>query len=215
MKQFLIIAAVVGLISEQVIAMNCAACPACPGSGHSSGSLLTPGTLSLNNLFIPNSDEETGIINLQAGITSWMEGGIGFGLKREKAVWSLRIQVVDEMDSGWRPAMLIGLGSVQTGKNDQSLYLQAAKTFTLNEKLSLRLSAGTTSLFKDFENISGLAGATISFQEKWSSFINYDGESIHPGISWNPKEWLTVAGIMIEAETPAILAGFLYTYQKK
>ena len=147
MKQLLIIAAVLALISVPVMSQECGpGCPACSGSGSNSGNLLATGTLSLNYLFIPDGEEETGILNLRAGTTSWMDAGIGYAFKADKAVWNLRMQPVSEDESGWRTAVIIGTGSVQTGGSDQSLYLQAAKTFKLSEVSKILLSTGVASV---------------------------------------------------------------------
>lgn len=214
MKLIIIIAALLALISVPIIAQECGpGCPTCSGSGNSSGTLIEPGSFSMTYLFIPDGEEETGILNLRAGLTSWMDGGIGYAFKGEKAVWNLRIQAIRELESNWRPAILIGSGSVQTGESDQSLYLQVVKTLALNEELSLRLSAGAACLIPDFDKVFGLAGASISYRESLSTFINYDGKSMHPGISWNPNEWLNVVGLMIETESPAVLVGFRYSIE--
>ena len=204
--------AILATISEPTLAQECGpGCPTCSGSGNSPSTLLASGGLSLNYLFIPDGEEETDILNLRAGITSWMDGGIGYAFQSENVIWNLRVQAVAETESSWRPAVLIGSGSVQTGGSDQSLYIQAVKTFEINKRSTLLLSAGMASLVPDFDEVYALAGATITIKESFSTFVNYDGKSVHPGISWNPTEWLTVAGIMIETETPAVSAGIRYS----
>ncbi|MDP8207045.1 MAG: hypothetical protein P9L92_10310 [Candidatus Electryonea clarkiae] len=211
MKQLLIIMAALTILSVSSFAQECGpGCPACSGSGVNSSALLAPGTISLSYLSIPGGEEEMGILNLRSGLTTWMNGGIGYAFQAEKIVWNLRLQAIAEEESGLRPAVIIGTGSVQTGESDQSLYLQAAKNIEINEILTLSLSAGISSLIPDFDEVYGLAGATMTLYESWSPFINFDGKSIHPGISWNHIEWLTITGMMIEGETPAVLAGIQY-----
>ena len=137
-------------------------------------------------LGIPDGEEETGTLNF-------------------------RIQALKDLEHSWRPGILIGTGSVQTGKSDQSIYLQTFKSFEISESSVVNMSAGVASLVSDFDEIYGLAGVTISFLKNWNTFVSYDGKSLHEGISWSPVEWLTVAGMMIESETPAVLAGFRYS----
>ena len=53
MKQLLIIAAIVALISAPILAQECGpGCPVCSGSGVNSGALMRPGVFSLNSLSI-------------------------------------------------------------------------------------------------------------------------------------------------------------------
>ena len=98
-------------------------CPVCSGSGSSTGALVAPATFIPNFLYIPNGEDETGVINLRGGVTSWLDLGIGYTVEAEKLIWSMRLQPVEESESGWRPSIILGTGSVQTGGNDQSLYL--------------------------------------------------------------------------------------------
>lgn len=211
MKQTIFVLLLLVLIASPVVAQECGpGCPTCSGSGNNASALLATGDVAFSYLFVPDGEEETSILNLRTGITSWMDAGLGYGFKGEKVIWNLRIQALGESEAIWRPALLVGTGSVQTGKSDQSLYVQAVKSFKLTKSSTLRLSAGAVSLIPDFDEVYGLAGATVSYNKSFSVFVNYDGKAAHPGISWNPYSWLTIAGILIESETPALNIGLKF-----
>jgi len=53
---------------------------------------------------------------------------------------------------GWRPALLVATGSVQTGGSDQSGYIQLAKTLELAEgRLGISLAGGYATDLPDLE----------------------------------------------------------------
>jgi hypothetical protein len=185
-------------------------CPICSGTGNSTGALLSTGTVIPNFLYIPNGEDETGVLNFRGGVTSWMDVGIGYTVKAEKMIWSVRLQPIKESESSWRPAVILGTGSVQTGGSDQSLFFQLTKSFEFNEMFSARLSAGAASLTPDYDKLYGLAGLTLTVTERWSPFISYDGINLHPGLSWLPTDWLTIAGILVESKDPALSVGLRY-----
>ena len=100
MKQLLIIVAALALFSVPILAQECGpGCPTCSGSGNNSNTLLAPGDLSLNYLLIPEGEEETSILNLRVGLTSWLDGGVGYAFDGEKTVWNLRAQALSETES--------------------------------------------------------------------------------------------------------------------
>ena len=188
-------------------------CPVCSGSGSSTGALVAPGTIIPNILYIPNGEEETGVINFRGGIFSWLDLGLGYTIKEEKPIWSARVQLITEVESGWRPALMLGTGSVRTGRSDQSLFFQITKAWEFSEWFSLRVSAGMASLLPDLEKYYGLAGITITVTDRWSPFVSYDGIHSHIGLSWIPTDWLMISGILIESREPAISIGFRYSFQ--
>ncbi len=106
-------------------------CPAC--SGKSVGDLLPQATILGSSLFIPDGEEETAVFNLRYGLFSWMDAGIGYALDEEETIWSVRVQPIAQDQGGWRPALILGTGSVQTGGSDQSGYIQLAKTLEIVE----------------------------------------------------------------------------------
>ena len=213
MKTIYIIAVALTLISGPVIAQECEpGCPVCSGSGSSTGALLEPRTVIANILYIPNAEEERGVISVRAGAVSWMDVGMGYALDTEKIQWSARIQALAESESSFRPALILGTGSVQTGGSDQSLYLQLTKSWEFNESFSTRISAGTASLLPELDKLYTLAGLTLTVTDKWSPFISYDGINYHPGLMWLPFDWLNIAGIYVGSEEPAVSAGFRSTF---
>ena len=187
-------------------------CPVCSGGGESSGSLLAAKSLLLTGIYIPKGEEETGVIKLKYGIFNWMDMGLGYTIKAEKPIWSLRISPISEDEEGWRPGLILGTGSVQTGGSDQSVFIQLTKSWELTEWFALRLAGGGASLIPDFKEIYGIAGITLSIYEKFSPFASFDGKNFHYGLAWIPFDWLTIGGLLVESEYFAISLGFRYSF---
>jgi len=162
----------------------------------------------ISGMSIPTADEERTVLNTRYGILSWLDAGVGYAIRTEKVLWSIRTQPVFEREDSWRPGILLGTGSVQTGGSDQSIYAQFIKSWEISETFGLRLSTGAATLVPDFDEIYGLAGITTSFYERYAAFANYDGKSFHEGISWIPLDWLALSFLMVETEYPAISAAF-------
>ncbi|NIM13025.1 MAG: hypothetical protein GTO45_12935 [Candidatus Aminicenantes bacterium] len=180
-------------------------CPVC--SGGSLGKAMERGRVLATGIFIPWADEETGVLRLRYGIFSWLDAGIGYTLPTEKIIWSLRVQAISEDEEGWRPGILIGTGSVRIGGSDQSLYFQVTKSWELSEGFALQITGGMATLLPDTDRLYGLAGLTVTVTERFSGFVNYDGRSFHPGISWIPIDWLTVSALLVETRDFALSAG--------
>ena len=182
-------------------------CPVCSGSGRSTGSLLPSGSLLTSFLYIPGGEEESGVINLRAGINSWLDVGLGYTVKAKKPIWSLRLQVIGEDEDSWKPGVIIGTGSVQTGRSDQSLFLFVTKSHEFSETFSARLSVGTASLIPELDRAYFLSSLTLTITDNWSPFVSYDGRSFHFGLSYIPFDWLFVGVLMLEAKYPSLLIG--------
>jgi hypothetical protein len=187
-------------------------CPVC--SGNSGGNLMAPKSLLFTGMAIPSSEEERGVVNVRYGVFNWMDAGIGYAFDTKKPIWSLRLQPVTEEEDGWRPGLVVGLGSVQAGGSDQSIYSQATKSWEFGEPFALRASAGVATLLPDFEKVFGIAGITTSFYDKYSLFVNYDGTNFHEGVSWIPLNWLTVSVLAVETEYPAVSVAFKWQLSK-
>lgn len=183
-------------------------CPVCSGNGSSAGALISPGTVIPSFLYLPDGDEERGVFNLRSGIASWLDAGIGYTVDSEKMIWSLRFHVFNEEEESLKPSLILGTGSVQTGGNDQSLFCLLSKSWEFNETFSLRVLSGIASLLPDAREYFGLATVTLTITDRWSPFLSYDGINFHPGLSWIPTDWLALAAIYVETETPAISASF-------
>jgi hypothetical protein len=183
-------------------------CPVCSGSGSSTGALVPSRTFISTAMFIPNGEEETTVFNLRAGVTKRLDLGIGYTVKSDKLIWSARWQPIVEDESSWRPSIILGTGSVQTGKNDQSIFVQMTKAFEFSEKFSVRFSLGVASLLPELDKRYLLANVTMTVTERWSPFVSYDGLNFHMGLSWLPTDWLFIAGLMVETKYPSILIGF-------
>jgi len=179
-------------------------CPVCSGVGNNDGALLTQRSVMISGLSIPTADEERTVLKARYGILSWVDAGIGYTIRTEKVLWSVRTQPVLEQEDSWKPGIILGTGSVQTGGSDQSIYAQFIKSWEISEIFGLRLSTGAATLVPDFDEIYGLAGITTSFYERYATFATYDGKSFHGGISWIPLDWLTLSFLMVETEFPAI-----------
>ncbi|MFC2141885.1 hypothetical protein ACFLR7_03010 [Acidobacteriota bacterium] len=164
---------------------------------------------------IPNGEDERGVFNFRTGVTSWLDLGLGYAVTSEKLIWSVRLQPLSEDESSWRPAIVFGTGSVQTGGSDQSLFLQVTKAFEFSEEFSARFSLGMASLMPEFEKNYLLAGITLTITENWSPFVSYDGINYHAGLSWIPLDWLFVTGYFVEMRNPAILVGYRMNFGDK
>ena len=187
-------------------------CPVCSGSGSSTGALLPSGTMVSTIMSIPNGEDETAVLNLRAGVTSWLDVGLGYTVKSKEPIWSVRLQPIAEDESSWRPAVILGTGSVQTGGSDQSVFIQLTKAFDFGEEISARFSIGAASLLPDLDKGYFLAGLTMTVTERWSPFLSYDGRNFHLGLSWIPKDWLFIAGLIVEMKYPAILVGYRWSF---
>ncbi|MFH1374171.1 MAG: hypothetical protein ABII79_10275 [bacterium] len=179
-------------------------CPVCSGAGNNDGALLSQRMVMISGLSIPTADEERTVLNARYGILSWLDAGIGYAVRTEKVLWNVRTQPVLEQEDGWKPGIILGTGSVQTGGSDQSIYAQFIKSWEISEIFGVRLSTGAATLVPDFDEIYGQAGITTSFYERYSVFANYDGRSFHEGISWIPLDWLALSFLMVETEFPAL-----------
>jgi hypothetical protein len=190
-------------------------CPVCSGSGQSTGALISPGTFVSTAMAIQNGEDETSVLNFRAGVTSWLDVGLGYTVKSDKFIWSVRLQPISENEESWRPAVILGTGSVQTGGSDQSAFIQVTKSFEFSEVFSARFSVGLATLLPDFNKEYILAGLTMTITERWSPFINYDGINYHAGLSWIPYDWLFVTGLLVEMKDPSIMVGFRWGFDKK
>ena len=173
---------------------------------------MPSGTMVSTIMSIPNGEDETAVLNLRAGVTSWLDVGLGYTVKSKEPIWSVRLQPIAEDESSWRPAVILGTGSVQTGGSDQSVFIQLTKAFDFGEEISARFSIGAASLLPDLDKGYFLAGLTMTVKEYWSPFLSYDGRNFHVGLSWIPKDWLFIAGLMVEMKFPAILAGYRWSF---
>jgi len=187
-------------------------CPICSGSGSSTGALLSSGAMVSTIMSIPNGEDETAVLNLRAGLASWLDIGLGYTVKSKEPIWSVRFQPIAEDKSSWRPAVILGTGSVQTGGNDQSVFIQFTKAFDFSEEIAVRFSIGAASLLPELDQAYFLANLTMNVTECWSPFSSYDGRNFHLGLSWIPKDWLFIAGLMVEMKFPAILVGYRWSF---
>jgi hypothetical protein len=135
-------------------------------------------------------------------------------MESEKFIWSVRLQPISENEESWRPAVIVGTGSVQTGGSDQSAFIQVTKSFEFSEIFSIRFSLGMASLLPAFDKEYFLAGITMTVTENWSPFFSYDGINYHVGLSWIPDDWLFATGLLVEMKDPAILVGFRWGFVK-
>ncbi len=70
------------ILPQVTIAQECDPfCPVCSGTGSSTSALVSSGVIIPNILYIPQGEEETGVVNLRSGITSWLDVGVGYGVK--------------------------------------------------------------------------------------------------------------------------------------
>jgi hypothetical protein len=211
MKAKRVIPIIIIIMSHTVIAdaQECGpSCPVCSGSGDNLGALLASKSLLANGLYIPEGEDETGVLNLRYGLSKWADIGIGYTIKAEKPIWSIRLQPFLEYENSWRPGVILGTGSVQTGESDQSVFIQLTKAHEFSEWIALRMSMGISTLAPDFNEIYGLTGITLTVKERLSPFARYDGHNSHLGLSWIPADWLVISSLLLEMRDPAISVGF-------
>ncbi len=181
-------------------------CPAC--SGKATGDLLSPGTVLGSWLSIPDGEEETSVLKFRSGLVSWMDVGVGYAVDSEEPTWSVRVQPIAQELDGWRPALTLGTGSVQTGGSDQSIYLQVSKTREIVEgRLAISLAGGYATDLPGFEEEWGLGTVSLTLFDRVSPFYSYDGVNPHVGLSYFATEWLTLTGFYLEMEEFALSVG--------
>ena len=221
MKSVLIVLLLLCALSGSTLAQQCGpSCPVCSGAGSNPGALLPQKSITFSALSIPAADEERLVFNTKVGLLSWLDAGVGYAGRTEEVLWSARVQPLVEQKNGWRPGLILGSGSVQTGGSDQSAYAQLLKSWEPGDALSFLFSGGAAALMPDFDKLYGLAGITASFRKRYAGatgpyrvppgavFGNYDGESFHEGISWTPTDLATVSLMLIESEFPAMSVTF-------
>ena len=186
-------------------------CPAC--SGKAVGDLLPPATVLGSGLYIPDGEEETAVFQFRYGLFSWMDVGMGYALDTEETIWSVRVQPIAQDQNGWRPALILGTGSVQTGGNDQSGYIQLIKTVEIVEGgLGITLAGGYATDLPDVEEEWGLGTLSMTLFDRASPFYTYDGINSHIGLSLFAKEWLTLTGYYLEMEESALSASIQWGF---
>ena len=189
-------------------------CPAC--SGKAAGDLLPPAAALGSVLYIPDGAEETAVLKVRYGLFSWMDVGIGYAVDTEQMTWSARVQPVAQDREGWRPALILGTGSVQTGGSDQSGYVQVAKTLEIVEgRLGISLAGGYATDFPDLKEDWILGTFSMTLFDRASPFYTYDGVNSHVGLSFFATEWLTLTGYALEMEELAVSASVQWELGEK
>ena len=214
-KIYSILMILTALAVHEVSAQGCGPnCPAC--SGTIDGSLLAPKIISLQGLYMPTAEEEKGIINLRYGIFNWLDAGIGYAVNAEKIIWNARLQPLEQDEESWRPGIVIGTGSIRTGRSDQSLYMNLLKSKEFSENFAVGASGGIASLASDLDKIYGIGNVFFTFKEKYTAFVNFDGISFHEGFTWTVTDWLSAGFMMIESKYPSLTLNFTKAiFQKK
>ena len=195
----------VGVTSAQECGPSC---PVCSGAGTNNGALLSQKSVMVSGLYIPSADEEKAVINSRFGLLNWLDAGIGYAIETEKVLWNVRAQLLVENENSFKPGLIAGTGSVQTGGSDQSLYAQFIKTWKADSNISLQFSAGVATLLPDFDETYALGGITTSFNERFAVFVNYDGKSFHEGVSWIVTERMALSFLLVESESGAFSISF-------
>jgi hypothetical protein len=204
-KKFIYIVLFMIGFTNQIFAQTCGPnCPACSGS--SDGSLIPVKSLSLQGMYIPNGEEENGIVNLRYGAFEWLDLGVGYTFKSEKFIWNARIQAFKQDVDTWKPGLIIGTGSIRTGSSDQSIYASLLKTIEISENFETSLSGGIATLTSDLEKIYGIGNVSLIFYEKVTVYANFDGISFHEGIAWSINDWLSTGVMLVESKDFAITA---------
>lgn len=212
-----LISILIALVSvENAGAQACGpGCPAC--SGKAVGDLLPPKTLLLSGMYIPRGEEERAVFNLRYGLQSWIDAGIGYAVAAEdggdEIIWSVRVEPLAQDLEGWRPALILGTGSVQVGGSDQSAFVQLVKTREVVEsRFGITAAIGYATDIPDFEENWLLATFSVTLYDRVSPLYIYDGINSHLGISFFPVEWLILTGYYLEMEEPAVSVGLQWDF---
>ncbi len=214
MKKVILIISVIIISGSFAGAQECGPfCPVCSGS--SDGSLLATGSFLFTSMYIPNGEEEQGLLNLRYGVLKWLDVGFGYSVITKKVIWNVRAQVLKEDEDGMMPGIIVGTGSVQTGGSDQSVYLNLTKSWEFSESFALRVTGGIASLVPELNKTYGIFGITLSIAEKFSIFTNFDGENFHEGISWVLADWISISALLIESKNLAVSVGIKWNSPKK
>lgn len=187
-------------------------CPLCTDGPRAT--IMEPGTFLLNAVVIPWGEDEKGVLGIKYGLLKWLDVGFGYTISAKKTVWSVRARLAAEKEKGWALGILVGTGSVRIRGGDQSLYFQLTKSVKVREGFGLRIYGGLSTLLPDFDRLYGIGGLTVTFNEKLSAFLNYDGRNFHPGVSWEAGEWLTLSAYLIESREFALAAGVRFPRKK-
>lgn len=171
--------------------------------------MLAPYTLKGGLLFIPDGDDEKAIFNLASSILPWLELGAAYAWEAEEMIWNAKVQVIPESGAPWRPALVLGTGSVRAGGSDQSAYAQLFKKARLHDRLQLALSGGLATDVPDLEDRYQLFNAILELDGKFAPFYSYDGNSSHVGAIWYARDWLQITGYALEMAEPAISMGLV------
>ena len=213
MKKVILIIIAIIISGNNLGAQECGPfCPVCSGS--SDGSLLATRSFLFTSMYIPNGEEEQGLLNLRYGVFKWMDLGIGYSINTKQLIWNARVQVLKEDEKGWIPGIILGTGSVQTGGSDQSVYINLTKSWEFSESFAMRITTGIASLVPELDKTYGIFGVTLSIAEKFSVFANYDGINFHEGISWVVTDWLSISAILIESKNLAVSVGIKWNSPK-
>jgi len=180
-------------------------CPAC--SGGAAETILDPYMVKGSALVIPDGEEETAVFNLAATVLPWLELGVGYARETEETIWIAKLEAVAELKDSWRPAVVLGTGSVETGGSDQSGFLLLFKQVKLDTDFTLGLSGGYAADFPDFEESFGLGSISVNYREMFAPFYSYDGRSSHAGLTWYATDWLQLSGYALEMEALALSVG--------
>jgi len=192
-------------ITNQVFSQTCGPnCPACSGS--TDGSLIPVKSLSLQGMYIPNGEEEKGILNLRYGAFDWLDLGVGYTFESQKIIWNARIQALKQNEDTWKPGLIIGTGSIRTGSSDQSIYANLLKTIEFSQNFETSFSGGIATLSSDLGKIYGIGNVSLTFYDKVTAYVNFDGISFHEGIAWSINDWLSAGVMLVESKDFALTA---------
>lgn len=177
-------------------------CPVCSGSAN--GNLTSAQTFSIGGLYIPSGEEETGVMTVRYGAFDWLDVGIGYTFKEKNIIWNARIKAINQDEDSWKPALILGTGSIRADGNDQSIYMSLLKSKEFSESFAISVSAGIATLSSDMSKYYGIANLSLIFHEKLTAFVNFDGLQFHEGIQWTFNDWLSAGFMLIETKDPAI-----------
>ncbi len=190
-----------------VIAQSCGPnCPVC--SGTIDGNLADAKTISLQAMYIPNGEEETGLMSLRYSAFDWLNLGISYAFKTQKIIWNARLLAIKQNEDNWKPSLILGTGSIRSGGNDQSIYMSILKSHEFSEEFAMSLSGGIASLTSDMDRLYGIANLSLTFSETISTYVNFDGISFHEGVSWTMNDTFTLSFMLVESKDPAITLSF-------
>jgi hypothetical protein len=182
-------------------------CPICSGSGFDTEAMLSNKTVFTNARLFPDA-EETLIGGMKLAVSSRLDLGLNYLTTSRKVLWNARALLVVEED--WKPAIILGIGSVRANTSDQSIFLTATRNLESTVGVPLRLSVGAAAYLSESDRVYPIGTLSHLYKEKLFPFISYDGVNFNYGAAYFVLETLHIGLIYAENRYLGLTTGFRF-----